>query len=186
MVSYLKKYPAFTLSIIYLYLSFCGLLYQYFLLKDFNINPLYFISLEDFFISFIKSLPVVIVIILFQSINLITDFYFYQKRIKERTNRLSFLKRVILVMRQQKNITIITFITFLPIFSITGATMFESYRQKMQIEVNYETSTSLNIPTKSYIIDSTKEYLFLLDKKNIPYIIKKEKISSFKILYEDK
>ena len=109
MISYLKRHPAFTLSVLYFYLSFCGLLYQYFHLKNFNINSLYFITLGDFFLAFVKSLPVLLLFILMYVINLTVDFYGYQKRIKERTNRLSFEKRLLLILRRQRNFQIYFF-----------------------------------------------------------------------------
>ena len=183
MSNYLKTHPNFAISMAYFYLSLCGLLYQYFLLKSFNINSLNFITLGDFFLSFIKSFQVLWLLILMYIINLIVDIYFYQKRIKERTNRLSFIKRFILILRQQQKIQLYLFIVFLPILSIMAATL--DYGRKMQIEIDNTTSISLSIPIKSYIIDITERYVFLLDNTTT-YVVRKEDLRSYKIVYDDK
>lgn len=67
MGNYLKTHPNFAISMAYFYLSLCGLLYQYFLLKSFNINSLNFITLGDFFLSFIKSFQVLWLLLLMYS-----------------------------------------------------------------------------------------------------------------------
>ena len=59
------------------------------------------------------------------------------------------------------------------------------YGRKMQIEIDNTTSISLSIPIKSYIIDITERYIFLLDNTTT-YVVRKEDLRSYKIVYDDK
>ncbi|MDK2091948.1 hypothetical protein [Aliarcobacter butzleri] len=59
------------------------------------------------------------------------------------------------------------------------------YGRKMQIEIDNTTSISLSILIKSYIIDITERYVFLLDNTTT-YVVRKEDLRSYKIVYDDK
>ena len=178
MTGFLKNHPAITITVLYVYVSIVGLIYQYFHLESFGVNILHFSNTSDFFMSFGKATPFLFTLLIIHSLILIKDMLFYQRHI----DNPKFITRCKILIVQTRHVEFWLVVAVLPVLAAFGGKIYgNNISAHSSILIDEKSAKLLNIPSKATFFDSTENYIFLADQ-NKRYVVKRDKLNSFEII----
>ena len=177
MIKFIKDQPGVFITLLYLYMSTIGLLYQYFHLSCFEINIFNYASSSDFLMAFGRAIPYVSALLIVHALVLIKDILFNQRHAEGNT----FRERCINLISKTKGVEVILLALFLPLFSgYVGHLNGNTLSNHKKIFISSKVAEELNIPKEFYLIETTDKYMFISNQgKN--FVIKTESLASFEV-----
>jgi hypothetical protein len=177
MKQYIHDHPGVVITLSYIYLSFIGLMYQYFHLKAFGASLFDFSTTNDYLVAFLKAIPFLAAFIFVHILILIKDIIFNQKYAPGET----FKKRCYAIFLVSRKLELILLLLALPVFAwLAGDIRGNSLSAHSLIEVEERTAKELGIGKVVCLFDTTYDYIFIVEGSS-HVVLKREKLGFLKV-----
>jgi len=174
---YIHDHPGVVITFVYLYLSFIGLVYQYFHLKEFGLSIFDFSETNDYLIAFLKALPFLLVLLVLHFLIFIKDALFNQKHAPGD----SFKQRLVALLVMSRRIELILFVLMLPILAgWIGSVRGNSITGHSLIEIDENIAKKVGISKNAYLFETTHDYMFLATESE-KVVLRREVLGNFKV-----
>lgn len=179
MIKFIKDQPGVFITLLYLYMSIVGLLYQYFHLKCFETNILNYATSSDFLMAFGRAIPYVCALLILHALVLIKDILFNQRHAEGNT----FRERCVYLISKTNGLEVLILAFCLPLFSAyVGHLNGKTLSNHKKILISSKVAEELNVPKESYLIETTDKYIFIFNNgKN--FVVRRESLASFEVLH---
>lgn len=182
MRKYVQDHPGVVTTLIYIYLSIIGLVYQYFHLKNFGLSIFDFSETNDYLIAFLKALPLLLILSVLYLLIFIKDALFNQKHAPGD----SFKQRFVALLEMSRRIELIIFLLILPILAgWIGSVRGNSLTGHSVIELDEHAAKEIGICKKVYLFETTHDYIFLATESE-KVVLRRDVLTSFKVSSNNK
>jgi hypothetical protein len=176
--TFIKEHPAVLITLSYAYLSFVGVLYEYFHMMSYGINVLNYIEPKDYLISFTKAVPFLLIVLVGYVLTFIKDILFNQRHVPAKT----FKERVIVLLVKSRKMEVVFLLVSLPFLaSVIGSSSTKKLESYNTITISKKLATELNISNPLYLINSFGQYFFLSSESK-KFIVRKDKLNGFEVV----
>lgn len=182
MRKYIHDHPGATITLLYFYLSFVGLIYQYYHLKAFGVSFFAFSTTSDYLVAFLKAMPLLLSLVFIYALIFVKDVIFNQKHAPGET----FKERCYSLLLASRKIELVLLLLALPVFAwLAGDLRGKSLSGHGMIEIQASTAKDLGIDQTVYLFDTTYEYMFLANESS-RFVLKRDKVLIFEVIGSNK